>query len=175
MFDNEEIKFGRWTVLHRVENRRGKIYYKVRCECGNESEVRKTALTAGMSQSCGCLVFDRMKKQKYGLKHGLSPKGKPDRLYKIHSDMKKRCYNQNNKRYDSYGGKGVVVCEAWKDVTKFREWALDNGYSDDLTIERIDPDGNYEPSNCEWITKSENSRRSMRHSWETGKLHRRII
>jgi hypothetical protein len=177
MLNLEEVTFGRWTVIGRGDNRNGKIYLKVRCECGNESEVRKCALTSGMSKSCGCLVSDRMKKQKYGFKHGFSPKyEKKDRLYITYGDMKQRCYNENNKRYARYGGRGITICDEWKTFEAFREWALNNGYADNLTIERINPDKNYEPNNCEWITLSENSRRNMISiPRENGKLIRRII
>lgn len=72
--------------------------------------------------------------------------------------MKGRCYNKNNKSYLNYGGKGVELCEEWKnDFISFYEWAINNGYDDSLTIDRIDPDKNYSPDNCQWLTKSENS------------------
>ena len=89
------------------------------------------------------------------------------RLYKIFSGMKNRCYNPNNQHYKWYGGKGVTVCDEWlgeKGVQSFIEWALNNGYEENLSIDRIDPSGNYEPSNCRWVTMSENS--SIAHRTE---------
>lgn len=74
--------------------------------------------------------------------------------------MRQRCENSAASNYQWYGGKGILVCEDWIDYARFREWALDSGYADDLEIDRIDASGNYEPGNCQWITKSENVRRS---------------
>lgn len=78
------------------------------------------------------------------------------RIRRIYSNMKTRCYNSISNRYYCYGGRGIIVCDEWKNsFAKFQEWALNNGYSDDLTIDRIDNDGNYEPNNCRWITMAE--------------------
>ena len=72
--------------------------------------------------------------------------------------MEERCYNIKNKSFKNYGGKGIVICDEWlQDFNKFKEWALANGYEDNLTIDRINNNGNYEPSNCRWVTKSFNS------------------
>ena len=80
------------------------------------------------------------------------------RLKKILSSMYERCYNKKNKSYKNYGGKGIKICEEWLDGKNFENWAMKNGYRDDLTIDRIYVNGNYEPSNCRWITLAENSR-----------------
>ena len=78
------------------------------------------------------------------------------RIYETWQDMKRRCYNKQNARYDSYGGRGITVCDEWlNNFQSFYDWAISNGYSDDLTIDRIDNDGNYEPSNCRWSTAKE--------------------
>ena len=90
-----------------------------------------------------------------GIIHGDAKRGKYTQLYNSWRGMKDRCNNKNNTRYDSYGGKGVSVCEEWNDFLNFKEWALDNGYKPGLTIERKDVDGNYEPSNCCWVTNKE--------------------
>lgn len=101
-------------------------------------------------------------------KHGYTYK---DRIYRIWRNMKTRCYNINHERYYCYGGKGVVVCDEWKDnFINFKEWAFSNGYNDSLTIDRIDSDGNYEPSNCRWISKSLNNE----YSNHTGEKYKAI-
>ena len=86
------------------------------------------------------------------------------RLYWIWQDMKKRCYNPNCKCFKWYGGKGVKVCEEWKDsYPNFKAWALSNGYAEGLTIDRVENDKDYSPSNCQWITQSENSKKMQEH------------
>ena len=91
--------------------------------------------------------------------------GRKTRLYNVWCAMKERCNNPHNKRYENYGGKGIKVCDEWKnDFATFRSWAMENGYDDGLTIDRIDTDGNYEPSNCRWVThKVQNRNYSRNH------------
>jgi hypothetical protein len=86
------------------------------------------------------------------------------RLYKVWTAMLRRCRNPNATEFNRYGGRGIAVCRSWMDFRPFRDWALASGYRDDLTIDRIDNDGNYEPGNCQWLTKSENTRKSWRES-----------
>lgn len=88
---------------------------------------------------------------KGNFKHG----GRNTRLYRCWKGMRNRCYNPNNPKYYRYGGRGIVVCDEWEDFAVFRDWALANGYNDELSIDRIDNDGNYEPSNCKWSTPKE--------------------
>lgn len=90
------------------------------------------------------------------------------RVYGIWCDMKKRCYNPKNKRYSRYGGRGISVCEEWKEnFQMFYEWAMANGYTDELTIDRINVNGNYEPSNCRWVTVKEQQRNTSRNRFIT--------
>lgn len=90
------------------------------------------------------------------------------RLYKCWIDMKSRCLNPNNKWHYRYGGRGITVCDEWLEFLPFYEWSIANGYSDNLTIERIDNDGNYEPSNCKWCTQHEQSMNKTHLPSKTG-------
>lgn len=83
-----------------------------------------------------------------------------ERLYRIYHHMKDRCNNPNHHEYYNYGGKGVTICNEWELFDNFKKWALSNGYDQNLTIDRIDSDGNYSPDNCQWITRSENTSKS---------------
>lgn len=96
--------------------------------------------------------------------HGDARKGKKTRLYNTWINMKRRCYNTNNKDFVSYGGKGITVCAEWYDYTNFKAWALANGYKDNLTIDRIDSSGDYCPENCQWLTMVENATKSHKEN-----------
>ncbi|PGF00854.1 hypothetical protein [Bacillus toyonensis] len=138
-------KWGYLTITGTT--RRDRTYHVVRCDCGNIKEVLYQHLKKGKTKSCGC----KSNEMKVNIKHG----GWKTRIYQTHSDMKQRCLNPNNPRYHRYGGRGIVICEEWMSFESFRDWAYSNGYSDDLTIERINNDGNYEPDNCKWATMEE--------------------
>ncbi len=129
----------------------------VKCEyCGSLVERRTTQ--AKTNKSCGCATF-----LKANTKHGDST----TRLYQVWADMKTRCLNTNNPRYHRYGGRGITVCTAWLEYPAFKSWAILSGYTDKLTIDRVNNDGNYTPTNCEWVTIQENLKRrdkSMRES-----------
>lgn len=113
------------------------------CECGNIKEVASNNLITGKIKSCGCLLKDGSHTT-----HGKCN----SRLYKTWVNMKTRCYDKNNKEYMNYGGRGIIVCKEWLSNFKtFYDWAINNGYDDTLTIDRINVDGNYEPSNCRFI------------------------
>lgn len=158
-------KFGYLTAIRRAEDRvyssgRKKPQYLCQCECGNETYVIGEALTAGNTKSCGCHKWDAL--IRYSTKHGK----RYERVYSIYMDIKKRCYNKNAAGYKNYGSKGVVMCDEWlNDFESFYKWAMGNGYSDSLTIDRINSQGNYEPSNCQWVTRSENIRRRNIEYW----------
>ena len=117
------------------------------CDCGNKKIARSHDLTSGRVKSCGCL-----KHEAYYKTHGLSK----TRLFRIWGNMKSRCTNPNVACYKHYGGRGISVCDEWlNDFESFYKWAISNGYADNLTLDRIDNDGNYEPSNCRWATVKE--------------------
>lgn len=144
-------QFGRLTVVeHCGSSPDHQALWKCRCACGNYTTVRGHSLTKGTTQSCGCLKDEKSRDRL--LKHGYSR----TRLYRIWDAMRARCYNPSHKAYKNYGGRGVTVCDEWRDnFPAFKDWAFYAGYDDGLTIDRIDVNGNYEPNNCRWITNAE--------------------
>lgn len=146
-------RFGRLTVLEALPGNR-RTCWRCVCDCGQETVVGSGHhLTSGHTESCGCLRYERLKAA--NTKHG----NRRSRLYNIWAHMRQRCSNPQNKDFNYYGGRGVTVCSEWvDDFSAFQEWALDNGYRDDLTLDRINPDGNYEPQNCRWATMAEQNR-----------------
>lgn len=143
------LKIGHLTVLEMVGKLDGIRYYsKVRCDCGNIYNIQDSKLVTGIVNRC-------CKCNKPNLTHGM----RGERIYYIWSSMRGRCNNPNNSDYKDYGGRGIKVCESWdKDFNAFYEWAMANGYQSDLSIDRIDVNGNYEPNNCRWCTLTEQAR-----------------
>lgn len=138
------------------------VMWLCRCDCGNITTVRTYSLKCGDTKSCGCICANRTWITNF--KHG----GRHTRLYKTWQDMKSRCHNPNDHAYKYYGGKNIQICSNWEhDFVVFRDWSLANGYADNLTIDRINNKGNYEPSNCQWLTKSENARKAMQFRWSS--------
>ena len=145
-------RFGKLLVKDFLGYKKRRPFYKVICDCGVEKEVCYWELVRGQTQSCGCL--HRKLVGDMSRKHGLSK----TRLYKIWLGIKKRCLNKNCSRYKYYGGRGINICNEWKDDFKsFSNWAQQNGYTDELSIDRIDVNGNYSPENCRWSTKEQQS------------------
>lgn len=166
-------KFGSITFIEDYEflkTKSGTVRVSTfKCECGNLFNAKMKAVKNGNTKSCGCR-FKKMMEDRNTI-HGLSG----TRIYKTWKDMKARCYNQNNKDYKNYNGRGISVCEAWRnDFKSFHDWAMSNNYSDNLTIDRIDNDGNYEPSNCRWVDRSTQSqnRRYAKNKTDHRNIHK---
>lgn len=172
LIDLTEQKFGRLTVIVRAENKvygnQTKTAWLCRCDCGNMVIVCTQELRNGDTKSCGC--FSKEETSKRSKTHGKQN----TRLYKIWSDMKARCSNPNEISYPNYGGRGISVDSVWMDnFEEFYKWAMLNGYSDNLSIDRIDGSKDYSPQNCRWATRKEqanNTRRNFNISFN-GETH----
>lgn len=140
-------RYGRLTVIKKIgTSNTGHLIWECVCDCGKTIEAEGYLLKRGSVRSCGCLRVEVTASRV--TTHGNSN----TRLYRIWQSIKQRCENPNDGNYIHYGASGVCLCDEWHNFVNFRDWALQNGYAKDLSIDRIDTYGNYEPSNCRWVT-----------------------
>lgn len=141
-------RFGKLVVIKRVQSRGKAARWLCECDCGKYKEIDSNHLRNGSTKSCGCLV----KESEWNKKHGLSN----SRIYNIWDGMKDRCLKKRTLGYKNYGGRGITICEEWANsFSSFYNWSMSHGYKNNLSIERIDVNGGYEPSNCKWATPQE--------------------
>jgi len=171
IYDHKDIvgeRFGKLIVVEYIgfewdekcEQKYKKYNYYCQCDCGNKKVAIRHHLKCGNTRSCGCLKYEVVNKG--NTRHGL----KDEKLYGVWNSIKNRCYNPHVEAYHNYGGRGVEVCDKWKnDFLSFYNWAMSNGYKKGLSIDRINNDGNYEPVNCRWVdsqTQNENTRQCVK-------------
>lgn len=154
-------KFGRLTVIERVGVKNHHSLWKCKCDCGNLHYATIDNLKGGHTKSCGCIAKEIMTGNKYRQTHG----GTHSRLYNIWHSIKQRTQNPKTINFSLYGGKGITMCEEWKNSFEtFRDWSIKNGYSESLSIDRINGECGYTPENCRWVDmKTQQNNRCNNH------------
>lgn len=144
-------RFGRLVAIERLYRDKGRNWcWRCACDCGKETVVAAASLIRGNTKSCGCQQKDSIRRLRF--KHGFSHTF----LGHVRTGLVQRCYNPNHESYKRYGARGIKVCNEWRENPEtFFIWALNNGYREGLSIDRIDNDGDYTPTNCRWVTAKE--------------------
>lgn len=147
-------RYAHLVVIGRAENTKGgNAQWLCKCDCGNTCVVNGNNLRRGKQVSCGC--YGRQVRKKNDAPAEMTK----ERLYRIWQRMNYRCYNEHSNRFSTYGGRGITVCDEWRnDYIAFRTWAMQNGYCEELTLDRIDNDVGYEPQNCRWASVKDQQR-----------------
>jgi len=172
------LKFNRLLVIKKLgTNKNKQIEWLCKCDCGKTKIVTSYLLTSGERKSCGCLHKENICRNIPKLKELNKTHGETNtRLYHIWRGIKERCNVNTNKAYKWYGAKGIKIYAPWNnDYVKFRDWAKNNGYRDDLSIDRINNNGNYEPSNCRWVDKIAQGNNKSNNRWVTYKNQTKTI
>lgn len=162
-------RYGKLVVIERAKNTKdGKAAWICKCDCtGKMVAVRAANLKSGSTRSCGCLMKESRKIVSEKLSGNKSPRYKHglsrSRINMIYREMKRRCFSEKLPAFEHYGKRGIVVCDEWlgeNGFGNFYKWSMENGYNENLTLDRIDVNGNYEPNNCRWTTmeKQQNNR-----------------
>lgn len=147
-------KYYMLTVIKYAYKKKNHVYWECVCDCGKQTFKRIDCMKTGNDKSCGCYNKSKNKKRNTIRTHGDTGK----RLYRIWAGMKTRCNTKSSSRYKYYGAKGIKIYNEWNNYKIFKEWALKNGYTELLTIDRINSIGNYQPNNCRWINMKEQAR-----------------
>lgn len=161
-------RFGKLTVIEEYDrNKRGYYRYLCKCDCGNEKIAIGSELQNGHIKSCGCYKKDSI------INRCAKYTKEEKKLYGIWKGIRSRCNNKNSKPYQYYGGRGITICDEWNDYLIFYHWSMQNGYEKGKQLDRINNDGNYEPSNCRWVTPLENNhnRGNVNHYTINGITH----
>lgn len=175
MRDYTGERYGKLTVLEYVGTKRYRngraTQWLCQCDCGNKTVVGSVSLKTGNTVSCGCHRRELSSKRmiERNKTHGITIGSEEDkRLYRLWAAIKRRCYYEKCVGYHNYGGRGVRMCDEWKnEAAKFVEWCKSHGYKKGLEIDRINNNGNYEPNNCQFISKVENEKKKRNTIWLT--------
>ncbi|MFA6851468.1 MAG: hypothetical protein WCS30_14090 [Selenomonadaceae bacterium] len=146
-------RFGKLIAIEPAGKKHGSIFWKCRCDCGNEKNIANYSLISGNSKSCGCGCLN--------IKHGMSN----TRINSIWFNMRQRCNNPHNNAYKYYGKRGISVCEEWLDFGNFYKWSMNNGYQENLTIDRKNNSLGYSPNNCRWTTLKVQANNTRKNVW----------